>query len=173
MKLVKLSSWILFKIIGAILPESSSSFFGNQAGHFRALLIRPFIDSCGKKVNIDKGTTFSSHLKIGNYSGIGKNSFLQGHVTIGNHVMMGQDCLFYTENHRFDRCDCTIDSQGYEASRPIEISDDVWIGSRVIILPGVRVGTGAVIGAGAVVTHDVPPYAIVGGNPAKIIKYRR
>ena len=52
-KLVMLSSWILFKIIGAILPESSSSFFGNQAGHFRALLIRPFIDSCGKKVNID------------------------------------------------------------------------------------------------------------------------
>ena len=172
MKLVKLSSWILFKIIGAILPESSSSFFGNQAGHFRALLIRPFIDSCGKKVNIDKGTTFSSHLKIGDYSGIGKNSFLQGHVTIGNHVMMGQDCLFYTENHRFDRCDCTIDSQGYEASRPIEICDDVWIGSRVIILPGVRVGTGAVIGAGAVVTHDVPPFAIVGGNPAHILKYR-
>ena len=53
------------------------------------------------------------------------------------------------------------------------IGDDVWIGTRVIILPGVRVGTGSIIGAGAVVTKDVPDYAIVGGVPAKIIKFRK
>ena len=53
------------------------------------------------------------------------------------------------------------------------IGDDVWIGSRVIILPGVTIGKGAIVGAGVVVTKDVPEYAIVGGNPAKVIKFRR
>ena len=87
--------------------------------------------------------------------------------------MMGQDCLIYTENHKYDRIDCTIDQQGYQEARPVVIGDDVWIGGRVIILPGVTIGNGAILGAGAVVTHDVPSYAIVGGNPAKIIKYRK
>ena len=55
---------------------------------------------------------------------------------------------------------------------PIIVEDDVWIGTRAIILSGVRIGKGAVIAAGTVVTKDIPPYAIVGGNPAKIIKFR-
>ena len=63
--------------------------------------------------------------------------------------------------------------QGFSKTRPITIGDDVWIGSRVIILGGVNVGNGAVIGAGSVVTHDVPPYSVVGGNPARIIKSRK
>jgi maltose O-acetyltransferase len=62
--------------------------------------------------------------------------------------------------------------QGYEGTRPIVIEDDVWIGARVTILGGVNIGTGAVIGAGSVVTKNVPPYAIVAGNPAKLIRYR-
>ncbi len=57
---------------------------------------------------------------------------------------------------------------------PLEICGDVWIGSRVIILPGCkRIGAHSIIGAGAVVTHDVPDYAIVGGNPAKVIRMRK
>jgi maltose O-acetyltransferase len=63
--------------------------------------------------------------------------------------------------------------QPFTATRPVVIEDDVWIGTRVIILPGVHVGTGSVIGAGSVVTHDVEPYSIVGGNPAKLIRYRK
>ena len=63
--------------------------------------------------------------------------------------------------------------QGFENTKPVVIEDDVWIGGRVIILPGVHVGTGCVIGAGAVVTRDTPPYTIVAGNPAKIKKYRK
>ena len=56
--------------------------------------------------------------------------------------------------------------------KPVIIGDDVWIGGRVIILPGVTIGNGAIVGAGAVVTRDVPEYAIVGGVPAKVIKMR-
>ena len=55
---------------------------------------------------------------------------------------------------------------------PVYIGDDVWIGARVIILPGRKIGEGVIIGAGAVVTKDVPDYAVVGGNPAKVIKFR-
>ncbi len=62
--------------------------------------------------------------------------------------------------------------QGVKSCEPVIIGDDVWIGTRVIILPGKKIGTGAILGAGAVITKDVPDYAIVGGNPAKIIKYR-
>lgn len=173
MKVKKSLSWFCLNLIGNLLPESSSVIKGNSFGHFRAFLAKGFIEHCGKHVNIDKRTSFSSHLNIGDYSGIGKGSFLQGYVTIGNHVLMGAECLIYTENHNFNRMECTIDQQGYQEPRPVIIGDDVWIGSRVIILPGVSVGNGAVIGAGSVVTHDVPPYAIVGGNPAKVIKYRK
>lgn len=63
--------------------------------------------------------------------------------------------------------------QGYGPVEPVEIGDDCWIGGRVTILPGVHVGNGAVIAAGAVVTKDVPPYAVVGGVPAKIIYNRK
>jgi maltose O-acetyltransferase len=66
-----------------------------------------------------------------------------------------------------------MNKQGIDVERPIVIDDDVWIGARVIILPGVHIGTGAVIGAGAVVTKDVPAYAVVGGNPARVIKMRK
>jgi maltose O-acetyltransferase len=62
--------------------------------------------------------------------------------------------------------------QGYKDSQPVVIEDDVWLGARVIILPGIRVGHGAVIGAGAIVTKDVPPFAICVGNPARVIRYR-
>ena len=57
--------------------------------------------------------------------------------------------------------------------KPVHIGNDVWLGSRVTILPGVNIGNGCIIGASAVVTKDVPDYAVVGGNPAKILKYRK
>lgn len=173
MKLKKSIYWLGFKTVGNLLPESSSVICGNIFGSIRACFLKGFVKYCGKHVNVDKHSIVSTHLKIGDYSGIGKNSFIQGHVTIGKHVMMGQDCLIYTENHKYDRIDCTIDQQGYQEARPVVIGDDVWIGGRVIILPGVCIGNGAILGAGAVVTHNVPSYAIVGGNPAKIIKYRK
>ncbi|WP_442859821.1 DapH/DapD/GlmU-related protein [Anaerobutyricum hallii] len=63
--------------------------------------------------------------------------------------------------------------QGYTENKPVYIEDNVWIGRRVLIMPGVCIGTGSIVAAGAVVTKNVEPYSIVGGNPAKIIKYRK
>ena len=87
--------------------------------------------------------------------------------------MMGSNVTVITHNHAFDRTDIPMMEQGFEEERPVVIGNDVWIGDRVIILPGVHVGDGSILAAGAVVTKDVPPYSIVGGVPAKLIRMRK
>lgn len=154
------------------LPSSTSKVKMGQR-KLRAFATRLIIRECGKNVNIEKGATFSSRLSIGDNSGVGKRASVQGTVTIGKDVMMGPDCIIYTSNHRFDRTDIPMREQGFYPEEPVVIGDDVWIGGRVIILPGVKIGSHVVIGAGAVVTKDVPDYAIVGGCPAKILKFRQ
>ena len=89
-------------------------------------------------------------------------------MIIGKNVMMGPECLIYTRNHRFDKTKLKYD--GYTETRPVIIKDDVWIGARVIILPGVSIGRGSTVGAGAVVSKSVPEYSVVVGNPAKVVK---
>ena len=78
----------------------------------------------------------------------------------------------YTQNHATQRLDQPMRMQGMRELKPIVIEDDVWIGARACILPGVTIGHGAVIGACAVVSKDVPPYAVLVGNPGRIVKMR-
>ena len=85
---------------------------------------------------------------------------------------MGTDVTIITRNHRFDRTDIPMMEQGFEEERPVYIGNDVWIGDRALILPGVHIGDGSIIAAGAVVTKDVPPYSIVAGVPARKIRDR-
>ena len=101
-------------------------------------------------------------------------------LTVGNFVSIGPEVIFnvsadhHTETlstYPFKAHVVNEEKEGVSKGNII-IDDDVWIGSRAIILSGVHIGQGAVVGAGAVVTKDVPPYAIVGGVPAKIIRYR-
>ena len=86
---------------------------------------------------------------------------------------MAPECMIYTKNHSIERTDIPMNLQGETLEKPVVISNDVWIGARVIILPGVNIGEGSVLGAGCVVTRDVPPYTVVGGVPAKVIKQRK
>jgi maltose O-acetyltransferase len=123
-------------------------------------------------VNIEKGALFPSRMSIGDRSSIGIDSRINGMVQIGCDVMMGPQVLIYTRNHCIDCTEVPMINQGVTEESPVVIEDDVWIGARVIILPGVRIGKGSIIAAGAVVSKDVPPYSIVGGVPAKVIKYR-
>lgn len=113
------------------------------------------------------------NVRVGNNSDIGAYSKIQNGTMIGENVMMGPECHIYTINHIFKRIDIPMITQGLDTIDPVYISDDVWIGARVIILPGVTVEKGAILGAGAVVTKDVPEYAVVGGNPAKVIRIRK
>ncbi|RLN88988.1 hypothetical protein BBJ28_00026380 [Nothophytophthora sp. Chile5] len=88
-------------------------------------------------------------------------------ITIGDRVMFAPNVQLYTASHPLDP---DVRSSGLELGKPITIEDDVWIGGNVVVLPGVRIGRGAVIGAGSVVTKDVPAMSIYAGNPAKLIR---
>lgn len=105
---------------------------------------------------------------IGAYSIIGVNSKIE----IGKNVMVSQMVTIRDTDHNHDVTDIPMIEQGVTTA-PVKIADDVWIGHGVIVLKGVSVGKGAILSAGAVVNKDVPDYAIVGGVPAKIIKYRQ
>lgn len=87
--------------------------------------------------------------------------------------MMDPYCIIYAWNHKFDDVTRPMRGQGFSEEEPVVIGDDVWIGGRVTILPGVHIGRHAIIGAGAVVTKNVPEFAVVAGNPAVVKKYRK
>jgi len=116
---------------------------------------------------------FSSKVQLGDRSGIGIYASIGGTTYIGNDVMMGPHCTIYTRNHKTDDVTTTMRGQGFEEEKPVYIGDDVWIGGNVTILPGVKIGSHSIIGACAVVTKDVPEWAVVAGNPAVVKKYRK
>ncbi|NCS32003.1 acyltransferase [bacterium] len=118
-------------------------------------------------VRFGRGT----RLSIGNNSGIGENSYIvcMNDVCIGNNVMIGPELMILTGGHDFTNPDLRLIDQKI-LTAPVVICDDVWIGARVLLLPGVEVGTRSIVGAGSVVTRDAPSNAIVAGNPAKVIK---
>ncbi len=171
---MRLFFYVLYYGFAKHLP-SSSWMGGRMWKAIRYAVCRPLFKACGKNVNIESRAFFYSgqNISIGDNSGIGVNAFLAGKIEIGKNVMMGPDVIVLTQNHKFDRLDIPMSQQGFKADQPVKICDDVWIGVRAIILPGVTVGRGAIIGAGAVVTKDVSEYAIVGGNPAKVIRMRK
>lgn len=164
--------YILYYGFAIHLPESTSKIRVFQKA-IRSGLTRMMVQSAGKGINIEHGARFTKAISIGDHSGIGIDSKLYGTVNIGNNVMMGPECYIYAYNHNTQRVDIPMNQQGVGEERPVNIGNDVWIGSRVTILPGVRVGDGAIIAAASVVTKDVPSYAVVGGNPARVIKYRQ
>ncbi len=88
-------------------------------------------------------------------------------VIFGDNVLIGPNCSFYTVGHPIDPMQR---KQGYEYAKPIQIGNDVWIGGNVVILPGVKIGNRCVIGAGSVVTKEIPDDCIAVGNPCKIVK---
>ena len=128
----------------------------------------------GVDMNVESEAQIGSgiNIQIVNHSGLGINCRINGPVRIGNHVMMDPDVMIIAWNHRFDRTDVPMGQQGEADPEPVVLENDVWIGARAILLPGVTVGQGAIVGAGSVVTKSVPPYAKVAGNPARIFRSR-
>lgn len=167
---------ILYYGFGRFLPKSTMPVFGKPAKIFRRFLCSHIFKECGIKLNVEQGAYFGNGKDIiaGDYVGFGKNfKSLNRILTIADELMMGEDVLFLGGGHNFDDLDTPMGKQGGMDKTPLEIAGDVWIGARVIVLPGCkRIGKGAIIGAGSVVTKDVPDYAVVGGNPAKVIRLR-
>jgi len=171
-KLKKRIGQALYVTVGKHMPMSGSriSMGSRRFRQFCAHLILG--EKCGKWVNIDKGATFGDEIYLGEGSGIGANCSIPNGVTIGNYVMIGIDVLMFTNEHRYDDLSIPMGQQGRTEIDPIVIGNDVWIGSRSLIMKGTHIGDGAIIAAGSVVTKDVPSYEIWGGNPARFLKSR-
>lgn len=159
------------------LPKSNVPLLGKMALYLRRWCCRHLFVECGMDLNVEQGAYFGNgrNFYIGNHVGIGKDFCSHNRiVTIHDGLLMGENVLFQGGAHFFANPDVPIGAGPHEPATPLEIAGDVWIGARVIVLPGCkRIGAHSIIGAGAVVTHDVPDYAIVGGNPAKIIRMRK
>lgn len=128
--------------------------------------------SLGKKSVVESYSCINNAVGdviIGDHTRIGLHNTIIGPVTIGSHVNLAQGITVTALNHNFSDTSKRIDEQGV-STQPVTIEDDVWIGANAVVLPGVTIGQHAVVAAGAVVTKDVPPYSIVGGVPAKILK---
>ena len=115
-------------------------------------------DECGKNINIEKGANFGTGkgIIIGDESGIGLNCSVRGPLKMGKFIMMGPNVNIITSIHITSSTDIPMCHQGFEECKKVEIGDDVWIGINVIILPGVNIGNGVIIGAGSIVTKDIP-----------------
>jgi acetyltransferase-like isoleucine patch superfamily enzyme len=146
----------------------------DRARHYRAAAT-PGV-TLGSGVQIGPGAIIDPHggtITIGNRSSIGPYAVLYGHggLTIGDNVLIASHAVLIPSNHSFADPEIPIMDQG-ESSHGITIGHGVWLATQAVILDGVRVGDGAIVAAGAVVRETVPPYAVVAGVPAKIIKYR-
>lgn len=143
---------------------------------------RPRFISVGKNVSFNplNSDFFYSHISIGNCVQIGGHaSFIASiaYIYIGNKVRFGPGVTIRGGNHRYDIVgkyiyDITDKEKHHTDDEDVIVEDDVWVGTNVTILKGVTIGQGAIVAAGSVVNKDVPPYAIVGGVPAKVLKYR-
>lgn len=170
--ILKSICYVAYQLIGRYLPNNDGRITLGST-FIRRLLVKGFTGCKSNGLYINKNATISPTLVIGNNSGIGANSIIGRGTTIGDNVMMGPECYIYTRNHAFSRTDIPMREQGMQDFKPVTIGNDVWIGARVTILPGVKIGNGCIIGAGSVVTKNLPDFAIGGGNPARVLKYRK
>ncbi|PRD51950.1 acyltransferase [Sphingobacterium gobiense] len=145
--------------------------YKNLKGSLYRWLVMRKARSVGKGLKVWGRSELNNYTFIGdfvNFNGIKIHGI--GKVVIGNYFHSGIDCLLISSNHNYNGEKIPYDET--HIPKDITIEDFVWMGSKVIVLGGVTIGEGAIIQAGALVIKDVPPYAIVGGNPAKVIKMR-
>ena len=125
----------------------------------------------GKNLTVNGPCSFTRRTLVGDYCNFnGMIIHGQGMVKIGNYFHSGSEILIITENHNYEGAKIPYDET--TILKNVVIGDCVWVGRRVTIVGDVNIGKGAIIAAGSVVVKDIPDFAIVGGNPAKIIKYR-
>lgn len=163
-----------YYLIAKNLPGPPTPF-GAFGQWIRSLLARQIFLEMGRNVRIHQNVHFGSgtSIRIGDNSALAPDCWIASDTTIGSDVMMAPDVTILSATHGIDRIDLPMRLQPLPLKRPVVIGDDVWLGTRILILPGVRVGSHSIIGAGSVVTKDVAEYAIVAGNPAKFIRDRR
>jgi len=121
--------------------------------------------------SVDSGIQYNIYIEDNVF--IGRGTIIDSNLSIkiGKGTFIAPYCFITDTNHRFTSADIPIRSQGWEY-KPVRIEEDVWVGAHVVIVAGVMIGKGSVVAANSTVTNDVPPGVVVGGSPARIIKYR-
>ena len=117
----------------------------------------------GGKIGVAADTKFNHNVHL--------NASVGGNISIGEKCLIGPNVVIRTASHRFDDLTRPIREQGHDVG-DVVLGDNVWLAANVVVLPGITIGDGAVIAAGAVVTRYVPENAVVGGIPAQILRYR-
>lgn len=160
--------WLFYDCFLSKIPFS----IGNKS---RIYFLKRYFKTLGTDSSISTGCKILSpeSISLANNVGISRDVTLDGRggIEIGDYTMVGFESIILTSTHKSDRTDIPIRKQGMFCDSVI-IGKDVWIGARVIILPGVKIGDGAIIGANAVVTKDISSNTVVGGIPARFIKNR-
>jgi acetyltransferase-like isoleucine patch superfamily enzyme len=154
--------------LGQNVQINALSKKGIVIGNNVSILDNSIIDCTGVIKDLGEG------LKIGNNVGIAQNAFIQvrGMVEIKDNVIFGPNVSIFSENHVFSDVELPVNKQGV-TRKGVVIEEGVWLATRVVVLDGVTIGKNSVVAAGSIVTKDVPPYAVVGGVPARMIKMRK
>ncbi|WP_051237887.1 acyltransferase [Lacticigenium naphthae] len=140
-------------------------FFGRN---FRNWCTKHIAKEIGKGINVEKGASIHAGVVLKNGANVGVDCLIGQDTIIGENVIMAPECQIYTQNKKFNKEIKRF--EGYEKVKPVIIGDNCWLGTRVLIMPGVTIGEGCVIAAGAVVSKSMPPFSVVAGNPAKAVK---
>ena len=134
-------------------------------------LLRELLGAAGEDVTIQPmfWCDYGCHIRMGSHIEINHNCVILdcAPVTFGDHVLIGPNCGFYTAGHPIE---AAARNAGLEFARPITVGDSVWFGGSVSVLPGVTIGSGAVIGAESVVSRDIPPNVVAAGDPCRVLR---
>lgn len=164
--------WVYLRSAGCRLGRGATFYSGARVvPHGRGSI------TIGSRFRILRNATIntlapSGTIKIGSNVHVGESTIITAHsrVSIGDNTIIGPQNMIVDVDHVIEDRDVPIRDQGL-VSRPVSIGPNVWISSHCIILKGVTIGRAAVLGAGAVVTHDVPAFAVVVGAPARVIRF--
>ncbi len=162
--------WWVSLLVNPFIHKKGKGSLIRRNTRMDVLPFNPF--SIGNDSTIEDYTVVNNGMgavSIGNGVRIGLSNVLIGPVAIGNNIILAQHVVISGLNHGYEDIHTPIRLQPCSTGQ-VTIEDDSWIGANAVITAGVRIGKHSIIAAGAVVTKDVPPYSIVGGNPAKIIR---
>ncbi len=158
---------VIYRALTAVVRRPLVAIIRNQfASHGRQFSFDPF------------GCYSFKHIHVGDFVSLGYRPVIMAEIAwvrIGSKVMFGPHVMVIAGNHNTRRVGCfmaDIHEKNAEDDLDVVIESDVWVGARAVILNGVRIGRGSIVGAGAIVTKSCPPYSILAGVPARIIRYR-